>query len=229
MDKRALIVDDEPATCQIIERVLGSVGMDSLSVTKGAEASDILQHGKFAMVFLDDQMPFPDGLELSRQMRDSRHHRITPIVLLSDDQRPAAMSRGFQAGASFFLYKPIDRDRLLMIVRTTQGAIEHEHRRTRRISVKSRVQLRFGEQVIEGETVDVSMEGVLVKAQRLVPVGSSVDIKLHLSKTMGPIIGVGSVVRVGGANQMGIHLGRLSLPESQKLQDFLLPFIPETH
>src|SRR5215472_2464027 len=227
MDKRALIVDDEPATCQLIEKVLGSVGMDCLCVTKSVEAPDILQHGKFAMVFVDDEMPFPDGPELTRQMRDSGRNRITPIVMMSDDKRPAAMSRGFEAGASFFMYKPLDRERLLMIVRATQGAIEHEHRRTRRVPVKSRVLLKHDGQLIEAESVDVSMEGVLVKAQKVVPVGSSVDIRLQLSKNMGPIIGVGSVVRVGGANHMGIHLGRLSLPESQKLQDFLLPFIPD--
>ncbi len=226
MEKRALIVDDEPATCQLIEKVLNSVGMDSLSLTKSAEASDILDHGKFAMVFLDDRMPFPDGPELTRRMRDSASNRITPIVMLSDDQHPTAMSRGFQAGASFFMYKPVDKERLLMIVRATQGAMEHEHRRTRRVPVKSRVMLRFGGQAIEGETVDVSMQGVLVKAQRVLPVGSSVDISLRLSKTMGPIVGTGSVVRLAGANQMGIHLGRLSLAESQKLQDFLLPLIP---
>lgn len=92
---------------------------------------------------------------------------------------------------------------------------------------KSRVLLKHGGQVIEAESVDVSMEGVLVKAQRVVPVGSSVDIQLQLSKAMGPIVGVGSVVRVAGANQMGIHLGRLRLPESHKLQDFLLPLIPD--
>jgi len=125
------------------------------------------------------------------------------------------------------MYKPLDRDRLLMIVRATQGAIEHEHRRTRRVPVKSRVLLKFGGQVIEAESVDVSMEGVLVKAQRVVPVGSSVDIQLRLTKAMGPIVGVGSVVRVAAANHMGIHLGRLGLPESQKLQDFLLPLIPD--
>jgi len=227
MDKRALIVDDEPATCHLIEKVLGSVGMDSLSVTRSAEASDILQHGKFAMVFLDDQMPFPDGPELTRQMRDSSRNRITPVVMISDDKRPAAMVRGFQAGASFFMYKPLDRERLLMIVRATQGAIEHEHRRTRRVPVRSRVLLKHDGHVIEGESVDVSMEGVLVKAQRIVPVGSSVDIQLQLNRAMGPIVGVGSVVRVAAANHMGIHLGRLSLPESQKLQDFLLPLIPD--
>src|SRR5205814_393858 len=102
MDKRALIVDDEPATCHLIEKVLGSVGMDSLSVTRSAEASDILQHGKFAMVFLDDQMPFPDGPELTRQMRDSSRNRITPVVMISDDNRPGRHGPGIPGGGQFF-------------------------------------------------------------------------------------------------------------------------------
>ena len=227
MDKRALIVDDEPATCQLIEKALSSVGMESLSVTTSAEVPDILRHGKFAMVFFNDQMPFPDGLELTRQMRDSGFHRITTIVMMSGDRRPAAMVRGFEAGASFFMYKPLDRERLMMIIRATQGAIEFERRRTRRVPVKSRVLLRSGGQVIEAETVDVSMEGLLVKAQKVVPIGSSVDISMQLTTAMGPIVGAGSVVRVAGANHMGIHLGRMNRAESQKLQDFLLPLIPD--
>lgn len=226
MDNRALIVDDEPTSCQLIEKVLSSVGMRSLSVTKSAEVPELLRHGKFAMIFLDCQMPFPDGHELTRQMRDSGSNRITPIVLISDDQHPRAMTKGFQAGASFFMYKPVDKERLLMIVRATQGAIEHEHRRTRRVPVKSRVTLCYGGNSIEGETVNVSMEGLLVNAPRVIPVGSSVDVKLQLAGGVSAVVGSGSVVRLVGPNQMGVHLARLSLAESQKLQDFLLPLIP---
>jgi hypothetical protein len=54
----------------------------------------------------------------------------------------------------------------------------------------------------------MSMEGLLVKAPRAVPVGSSVDISLHLSKSMRPIVTADSMV------------------ESQRLQEFLLPLIP---
>jgi CheY-like chemotaxis protein len=171
-------------------------------------------------------MASPDGLELTRQMRDSGFNRMTPIILISDDQRPGAMSRGFQAGASFFLYKPVDKDRLLKLVRVTQGNMEHERRRIRRVPLQSKVWLRNGGREIEGETVDVSMDGVLVQASRTFPVGSSVDISMQLSKTMRPIVGAGSVVRLPGGNQMGIHLGRLPLAESQRLQELLLPLIP---
>jgi DNA-binding response OmpR family regulator len=228
MQKRALIVDDEQATCELIERVLTSAGIESLILTTSANAVTVLRQSGFAIVFLDLRMEFPDGLELTRQTRDSAFNRMTPVVLTSDDLRPHAMAQGFEAGASFFLYKPLDKARLLRLVRATWGAIEHERRRTRRIPVRSKVQLRIAGQEIEGETVDLSMEGVLIKAQQTVPVGSSVDVCLHLSKEMKPITGVGCVVRLASANQMGIHLGRLVPAESQRLQEFLLSMVPVT-
>jgi hypothetical protein len=61
---------------------------------------------------------------------------------------------------------------------------------------------------------------------RTVPIGSSVDISWHLSNAMRPIVGVASVVRFASTNEMGIHLGRLSPAESQRLQDFLFPMVP---
>ena len=109
MQRRGLVVDDEPLVCEMIGKVLNSAGMEALILTRSTEAPDILDEGKFDVVFLDLHMPSPDGIELARQMHSSRFNRTTPIVLISDDQRPSALSVGFAAGASFFLYKPIDR------------------------------------------------------------------------------------------------------------------------
>src|SRR5256885_16107327 len=98
-------------------------GLESLSLTQSSEASGVLRSGKFDVIFLDDQMLFPDGPELVRQIRDSGHNQRAPIILMSDDREPSAMTRGFEAGAGFFLYKPIDKERLLQFIRATNGAI----------------------------------------------------------------------------------------------------------
>ena len=226
MYRRALVVDDEPAVCDLIQKVLISAGLEALTLTRSAEAPGLLEEGKFDVVFLDLHMASPDGLELARQMRRTESNRVTPIILLSDDQRPSAMSIGFEAGANFFLYKPIDRDRLLKLVRATQGPMENDRRRIRRVPLQSRVQLRFGLENLEGETVDVSPSGLLVKARRILPAGSSVGVRLHLSGKMEPIAGRGSVVRIVGGNLMGIHLDPLAPPDSERLEEFLLPLIP---
>jgi PilZ domain len=74
--------------------------------------------------------------------------------------------------------------------------------------------------------VNVSLEGMLIRTPRMLPVGSSVDVSLQLNQAMKPVIGAGSVVRVLGHEQMGIHLGRLTLEESRRLQEYLLPLLP---
>ena len=227
MYKRALVVDDEQAICDLIQKVLLSAGLEALTLTRSAEAPGLLEEGKFDVVFLDLHMPSPDGIDLARQMRRTESNRVTPIILISDDQRPSAMSIGFEAGANFFLYKPIDRDRLLKLVRATQGAMENDRRRTRRVPLQSRVQLKFGQENSEGQTIDLSPSGVLVKARPIFPTGSSVGVRLHLSGRMKPVMATGLVVRLLDGNQMGIHFDRLALTESERLQEFLLPLVLE--
>lgn len=226
MQKRGLIVDDEAAVCEMVGKVLASAGIEALTLTRSTEAPGLLGEGKFDIVFLDLHMASPDGIELARQMRRSGWNRRTPIVLISDDQRPSALSVGFEAGASFFLYKPIDKERLLKLIRAIQGTLENERRRTRRVALQCKVRLKFGTEQWDGETIDASLSGILVEAPRIVPTGSSVHVSMCLSPRLKPVVGAGSVVRVIGGNRMGIHLNRLPLVESERLQEFLLPLIP---
>jgi two-component system chemotaxis response regulator CheY len=227
MQRRGLVVDDEPMVCEMIGNILKSAGMEALTLTRSSEAPEIIEEGKFDMVFLDLHMPSPDGIELARQMRSSRFNHMTPIVLISDDQRPSALSVGFAAGASYFLYKPIDKECLLKLVRATQGTMEHERRRTRRVPIQSKVRLRFGGEELEGGTIDVSMSGLLVRSPRVAPVGTSLRMSLQLSQRTRPIVVGGSVVRILGGNQMGIQLRQLTLRDSERLQEFLLPLLPD--
>jgi two-component system, chemotaxis family, chemotaxis protein CheY len=226
MQRRALIVVDEPATSLLIEKALQSVGMEALTAPHSAEAATLLHEARFDLVFLDYHRAPGDGIELVRGFRDPRLHFTAPIVLISDDKNPGAMAKGFAAGASFFIYKPVEKRSVLQLVRATQGAMEKERRRTRRVPVHSKVHLRKELRELEGETVDMSMNGLLVRAPFTFPVGSSLDLRLHLSPSVQPIIGTGRVARILVPNQMGIHLGQLSPAESQRLQEFLLPLIP---
>jgi len=72
MQRRGLVVDDEPVVCEMIRQVLRSAGMEALTLTRSTEAPEIIDEGKFDMVFLDLHMASPDGIELARQMRSSR-------------------------------------------------------------------------------------------------------------------------------------------------------------
>ena len=225
MLRRALVVDDEPSVCQLIGKVLHSAGLEALTLTRSAEAPVILDEGIFDVVFLDLHMPSPDGIELARQIRGSRSNHLTPIVMISDDQRPSALSIGFAAGANFFLYKPIDKERLLKLVQATQSLTEQRQRRTRRVPIQSAVRLNFGGEEVEGETVNLSLCGLLVRSPKIAPVGSALRMTLQLSRRLRPLVTSGSVVRILGGSQMGIQLDPLNDSDSERLQEFLLQSI----
>jgi DNA-binding response OmpR family regulator len=225
MPSRVLVVDDEPSVCDLIQNILSTVGMEVLALTRSAEVATYIRNEKFAIVLVDLRMPAPDGIEITRQIRASSLNQRTPLVMLSDDPKAGAISEGFGAGANFFLYKPVDRARLLKLIRATQGAVEHERRRFRRVALRMKVRLGFENREIEGETIDVSLNGMLVKAPTTLPAGSPVKVSLFLSPGTKPIVGSGAVARKLNENQMGIYLNQLTAADSERLQEFLLPLI----
>jgi CheY-like chemotaxis protein len=227
MDKksknRALIVDDEAETCELVCNVLNSRGMDSLILTRSAAAAGHLWAEKFSVILLDLRMSSPDGIELTRRVRVSGINQKTPIVILSDDEDPAALSESFEAGANFFLYKPIDQERLTKLILVTQGIVEHERRRFRRVPLRSKVRLTSADVDLECETIDVSLNGLLVRADSLLQPGTRTQMSLYLTPGVRPVVGSGSIMRIIGKNQMGVQLDRLATSESTRLEQFLLP------
>src|SRR5690242_3084380 len=56
MQRRALVVDDERATCDLIQKVLYAAGVEALTLTQSVQAATFLQERKFDMVFFDLHM-----------------------------------------------------------------------------------------------------------------------------------------------------------------------------
>jgi DNA-binding response OmpR family regulator len=219
---RALVVGDEEAMCALIKETLGAANIEAVTLTTSAEAAAQFQEEKFDVILVDLCAPPVDATKLVRGIRLSGFNRKTPIIMISDDLRPAALSEGFKAGTSFFVYKPIDRAHLMSLIRVTQGTIEHEKRRFRRVAVRAKVRVKCADKSVEGETIDISLNGTLIRASHTFPVGSPVEVSLYLHSGKPPVAGLGSIRRVVEGNQMGIQLERLPAAEIGRLQEYLL-------
>jgi len=222
--KSALIVDGEPSIGGILEEVLKSEGMETVTMAHGSEATDYARAQKFDVVFVDSSSPLSDGIELTRKIRRSGFNYRTPIVMITTPKYTGFLTEGFEAGASFMIYKPIDRTRLQRLVRLMQGFIENEIRRFRRVVVEVKALVQSGGDEVQAATVDLSLNGALVRAERIFPRGSAVKINLFVAPTQ-PVVGRGLVMRTVSDNQMGIQFDGLSFNESTRLQDFLLPLV----
>jgi two-component system response regulator MprA len=112
---RILVVDDEPAVREAVERALRLDGHDVLLAADGGEALDALGERPPDAVVLDVLMPRVDGLELCRRMR-LRGDR-TPVLMLTARDAVSDRVAGLDAGADDYLVKPFALDELLARVR----------------------------------------------------------------------------------------------------------------
>jgi CheY-like chemotaxis protein len=225
MASRVLIVDDDPPTCELISEVLSSAELKACSLTNSTVAAHQLGRQKFDAVFLDARMPSPDGLELTRQMRKSGLNKKSLVIMITGDKEPQFLRRAFEAGVNFVLFKPVDRQALLRLLRVTQGAIDREKQRFVRVGLQRRVSMKYGQEHVHGTTVDMSSNGMLVKASEQIPVGTVVQILLELDREKPPLRGSARVVRLIGEDTMGLELETAGLEDGERLQKFLLPLI----
>lgn len=220
-----LVVDDDPLTCELICEILRSAGMEANSVTDSAQAAERLRRERFHAVFLDMRMPTPDGTELARQIRASPANASTVIVMITGEEERTAVKRAFDAGVELFLFKPVERNKLLKLIRIAEGPIERERRRSTRVVLRCRVSVESNNDRLDGTTVDLSLGGVLVQAKRVLDTNTHVTLSLELEAGVSPLRLDARVIRTVGKERMGIQFEKLGANESRQLQDFLLPLI----
>jgi CheY-like chemotaxis protein len=226
-----LIVEDSADDVELFLRALQKVQIDMdreikpFAVTSGVEAAAKILERKYDAIFLDINVPPPDGVELTKQIRSSGINRTTTVAILTGAEDRGLMTRAFQAGANLFLSKPIDRSRLLRLIQVSSVPIDRERRRLQRVKVKCAVTIESSEGRFDGKTVDLSLNGILARYNRVLPVGSAVNVTLTLNAGEEPIRTAGRIVRVTGKDLMALTLEDVGSAESARLGEFLVPLI----
>jgi DNA-binding response OmpR family regulator len=218
-------VDDDPPTCELICEILRSAEFAATSETDSVKAAELLRRKKYHAVFLDMRMPPPDGLELARQVRASRVNTSTVIVMITGEQDRSVMKRAFEAGVELFLFKPVERNKLLKLIRAAEGSIERERRLFTRVRVRRSVSIESNNEHADGITLDLSLGGMLVQVQPVFPAGTLIRVTLELEAGKAPWRSDARVVRNVLTDCMGIQFENPAAKESKLLQDFLLPLI----
>jgi CheY-like chemotaxis protein len=115
---RILIVDDTPANRHAFQAVLED-DFTVYVVGSGRRALELVEKEEFAVIVLDVRMPEMDGFETAEALRKIEKARFTPIVFTSAyDKTMAQLTRGYVAGATDFLFSPVDGDLLKLKVAT---------------------------------------------------------------------------------------------------------------
>ena len=108
-----LTVDDSRTLREMLAMTLRAAGFKVSSAEDGAAALALAQTEHFALVITDINMPELDGIGLIHALRKLPDYRHTPILTLTTEDSPAHRQAGRAAGATGWMVKPFDPDRLL--------------------------------------------------------------------------------------------------------------------
>lgn len=108
----ALIIDDSLAIRTQLALELRQMNIACEQAETGEQGLELLVQGHYHMIFLDIILPGMDGYEVCKQIRSRPATRKTPVIMLSGKDTPLDEVKGILAGATTYLTKPVNSERL---------------------------------------------------------------------------------------------------------------------
>jgi two-component system KDP operon response regulator KdpE len=109
-----LVADDEPRITKLVSIALSEEGIRVVTASSGAEAIRLAEEYRPDVVLLDIVMPDMDGIEVMRQLRETR---AVPVILVTAKDSTSDKARGLDLGADDYIAKPFHPDEMAARVR----------------------------------------------------------------------------------------------------------------
>jgi two-component system cell cycle response regulator len=103
--KTILIVEDSPVQALSASQLLEDKGLNTICAVNGEAGLDMARQNLPDAILLDIQMPGMDGLEVCRRLQADPKTSGIPIILLTSQDNPETLRRGFDGGAVDFIPK----------------------------------------------------------------------------------------------------------------------------
>jgi CheY-like chemotaxis protein len=209
---KLLVVEDNLASLELMTEVFTSLKAEVRPISDSEKAVGMVNQERFDGIFLDLEMPNLNGFDLARLIRKSSWNKSTPIIIVTGRDERQTMQESFAIGATFFLQKPVDRQKLSTLFRTVSGGMLENRRKSTRVPLQTDMTCTVGSRTIRGITWNLSQGGMQVEASEL-RAKDSVRLSFKLPVTEVSIDAVG-VVAWAGEKRQGIQF--LTVPESAR-------------
>jgi CheY-like chemotaxis protein len=216
---KLLIVEDDIASLELMTEVFTSLEAEVCPVSDSQKAAGLVNQERFDGIFLDLEMPNLHGFELARLIRKSSRNKSTPIVIVTGRDQRDTMQQAFTIGATFYLQKPVDRQKLSILFRTVRGGMLENRRRYTRAPIQTEVMCTVGSRTIRGVTWNLSQGGMQVEAGGLQP-RDTVRVSFRLPVSGVSLEAVGTVVWTK-ENRQGIQFTNVSPQNEQSIRQFI--------
>ena len=111
-----LTVDDSPSMRKMVTFTLTGAGYKVVEAVDGVDALEKAEAHQIALVLADQNMPRLDGIGLTKKLREHPRFKQTPILILTTESSDQMKQAGRAAGATGWLVKPFDPNRLIEVI-----------------------------------------------------------------------------------------------------------------
>jgi len=113
-----LIIEDDETMRAALKRILESENLDVRTAADGTQLGDAIGDKPIDLILLDVGLPWINGLELAKLLREHDSLKDIPLVFISGKATEFDIKRGFEAGADDYITKPFEIDKVKKTIRT---------------------------------------------------------------------------------------------------------------
>jgi CheY-like chemotaxis protein len=216
---KLLVVEDHIPSLELMTEVFISLKAEVRPISDSKKAVAMVNQEKFDGIFLDLEMPNLNGFDLARLVRKSSWNRSTPIIIVTGRDDRQTMQDAFAIGATFFLQKPVDRQKLSALFRTVSGGMLENRRKSTRVPIQAEVACTVGSRTVRGTSWNLSQGGMQVEVADLKQKDA-----VRLSFTLpvsGVVIETAGVVVWAKETRQGIQFTNLSAQTQKSISQFI--------
>jgi PleD family two-component response regulator len=123
---RILIADDNPQGAQLLEAHLESGPYELRTAYDGEQTLEQVAQWKPDLILLDVMMPKISGFEVCKRLRADPATQDVAVLMITALDQPSDIERAVDAGTDDFLSKPINRNELILRVRSLLRARQYK-------------------------------------------------------------------------------------------------------
>lgn len=114
---KVLVVDDSNSIRDMVSFTLKSAGYETVEAKDGLEGLSEAKSSNFDLVITDVNMPNMDGISLCAELRKLDSFKFIPILMLTTESSTDMKIKGKTAGATGWLVKPFNPEKLLATIK----------------------------------------------------------------------------------------------------------------
>ncbi|WP_341279817.1 response regulator transcription factor [Paenibacillus sp. FSL H8-0537] len=138
-----MLVDDDPDIRELMHAQLSSEGFQTIQASHGKEAMRLLRKQKADLVVLDVMMPFMDGWELCKYVKEE--YPNIPVLMVTAKREINQKIKAFGLGTDDYMVKPFEPYELVLRVRAL----------LKRYRIEASMRLQLGDFVLDRHTFEM--------------------------------------------------------------------------